>query len=1372
MSSIIVRSARIAMPQGNIANLRVSVDRSLATAGGPAAGVVATAAVTAQGVSLILPQITLYTTWDAPDATTQQAQYTAELVDSLGRVLVRFDGLNPFQLRLANSETTWKEIQDWNEFYRQSKTLTPNDVPGQYDQEPLQIPGNNIFIGGQSNSATDTMGLYAGNADNPPGLRWNVATQLWEFSNNGTTWTSMGSGGGGGTPAGPSGSVQFNDGGSFGGSAGFTYNSVTNSLSLGTAATPGGFRLVGLTGNYWNLASQNPAGNRTLYLPDDVTPDTGNFLFVSTFGATVQTDWSTGLTWSNSTRTLSVTGAINGQLGTLLSNTSNQATAETIHALTNDNSETGFLSLTGSGFATDDLQVASQLYLKGFAGIDQMLFELVDTGAIFRWGINATERARLDNTTGLTLTSPGGANTSGLKFANLTSASPAGASTAYLGVDNSGNVVRAAAPGGGGGAPVDATYLTLTLNGTLTNERVFTLADTTLSEVDGGAGGSYTLGVNQANTFAWTAAHTWNTGTTPGNAISLTKASIGSAGQRDSDRFLIQAKANNGTDWAIETRNYINVVSNDGVGSLWTIDGRNTFAGAGFNTLLTLNISNGDLATPGTLVSGAASTATGALTLFNSAGATSTTLRAGNAASSLAYVLPATDPTLGQVMQATAPSGGISVLSWSDKSATSNGLYRLSGYNLDRGLKKWRAALSNAPQAAANVVVIGDSITCGTGATSYSLCYQQQLQTLLQNRFGAGSSFIGWYVSTSGTGTPDPAFVKTSGAWPDAAQGGLTGKAFSSSNPTDALTVSNVYGTAVEIYTVNNTNTTDSFTVQIDGGAAQTITQSTTGSLATAQVVRNVISMGTAGNHTVRINGPASGSLYVVGIAGRNGTSGVRFYPFGLTGSRSTDWVSTTDNRAQAIAAYAPNLFIIAVNTNDFTFQTSLTTFRANIESLIVAAQAVNSDVLMLVENPNGVGPGPIPQSDYRDVMLSLADQYDCALLDILARWESLAYQAAQGLSTDTVHPTQLGHSDYFRALLDAAITGDVSETANAAQVFSGAVRTTAYGFDNARLGTFAGTSTLILEDSGTQWSIDAAGGLRFVLNFSSVPASLDTSGNLTISGNITANGSSNTKFNTAGGSFGIGVSGTPTGLMVGTTVSVSAQSVNNVRLGLNAGTPSLMLETTSGGGSTWTFDNASGVLRFILNNATVHFAFNSSGNFGIGTSTFGTSAAKVLAIASGTAPTTYPADAVQLMSADYAAGDARLRVYSENGALPVIIGGNAVLAGRQVVAKTGNYTVLIGESNTAFTNSGAAGSVTFTVPGTGVVESYTYEFFRVANQPVVIQLPPGATIQVGASVTTPGGTVTLDAVGSRLRIVQVGASLWMGDLSGAATFA
>jgi len=64
--------------------------------------------------------------------------------------------------------------------------------------------------------------------------------------------------------------------------------------------------------------------------------------------------------------------------------------------------------------------------------------------------------------------------------------------------------------GGGGGAPVNATYLVLSADGTLTAERVFT-PGTTLAAVDGGAGGAYTLNLalaGTAGTYAYPASLT------------------------------------------------------------------------------------------------------------------------------------------------------------------------------------------------------------------------------------------------------------------------------------------------------------------------------------------------------------------------------------------------------------------------------------------------------------------------------------------------------------------------------------------------------------------------------------------------------------------------------------------------------------------------------------------------------------------------------------------------------------------------------------------------------------------------------------------------------------------------------------------------
>jgi len=68
----------------------------------------------------------------------------------------------------------------------------------------------------------------------------------------------------------------------------------------------------------------------------------------------------------------------------------------------------------------------------------------------------------------------------------------------------------------------------------------------------------------------------------------------------------------------------------------------------------------------------------------------------------------------------------------------------------------------------------------------------------------------------------------------------------------------------------------------------------------------------------------------------------------------------------------------------------------------------------------------------------------------------------------------------------------------------------------------------------------------------------------------------------------------------------------------------------------------------------TLRATFDADGNFGLGTSSFGSSAEKVFAIGNGTAPTTSPANATQAWSEDMLgiAGSASLHVRSERGAL------------------------------------------------------------------------------------------------------------------------
>jgi len=77
------------------------------------------------------------------------------------------------------------------------------------------------------------------------------------------------------------------------------------------------------------------------------------------------------------------------------------------------------------------------------------------------------------------------------------------------------------------------------------------------------------------------------------------------------------------------------------------------------------------------------------------------------------------------------------------------------------------------------------------------------------------------------------------------------------------------------------------------------------------------------------------------------------------------------------------------------------------------------------------------------------------------------------------------------------------------------------------------------------------------------------------------------------------------------------------------------------------------------------------NGNLGLGTTTFGTSAVKVLAIKNGTAPSTSPTDTPQIYSADITAGNAAIHTRTENGAIIKLYQETTGVAAATFVANT-----------------------------------------------------------------------------------------------------
>lgn len=116
--------------------------------------------------------------------------------------------------------------------------------------------------------------------------------------------------------------------------------------------------------------------------------------------------------------------------------------------------------------------------------------------------------------------------------------------------------------------------------------------------------------------------------------------------------------------------------------------------------------------------------------------------------------------------------------------------------------------------------------------------------------------------------------------------------------------------------------------------------------------------------------------------------------------------------------------------------------------------------------------------------------------------------------------------------------------------------------------------------------------------------------------------------------------------------------------------------------------------------------------------------------------------------------GDASRR--ADNGAF---FGLNTIssAAGTGVTAKTAAYTLTAAETGKAFSNSGAGGSVTFTLPASPKPGMWFF-FEKVANQNVVVAAGAGATIENAASLTN---STAGDAAKGTLTVVATSTTTW-----------
>lgn len=141
-----------------------------------------------------------------------------EVIDSNGNVVSNF-------LNLTGNVTANKVYSN-NYYYSNGQPFNAN--PGGSNTQ-LQY-NNNGALGGIPNVTWNGSKLSLGNVSNVQILGGDNGYVLQTDGTGNLTWTAQTGGSGNGVPGGANTEIQFNDAGSFGGDAGFTYNKNTNTL--------------------------------------------------------------------------------------------------------------------------------------------------------------------------------------------------------------------------------------------------------------------------------------------------------------------------------------------------------------------------------------------------------------------------------------------------------------------------------------------------------------------------------------------------------------------------------------------------------------------------------------------------------------------------------------------------------------------------------------------------------------------------------------------------------------------------------------------------------------------------------------------------------------------------------------------------------------------------------------------------------------------------------------------------------------------------------------------------------------------------------------------------------------------------------------
>jgi lysophospholipase L1-like esterase len=326
--------------------------------------------------------------------------------------------------------------------------------------------------------------------------------------------------------------------------------------------------------------------------------------------------------------------------------------------------------------------------------------------------------------------------------------------------------------------------------------------------------------------------------------------------------------------------------------------------------------------------------------------------------------------------------------------------------------QKIRAALIKAKtgRARARIITVGDSTTSGVGAPNKLLSYPMQLATEFGARGIPNRSDFSYSIQND-----DPRWVIPA-AWTSASNQMRV-------NNTDSSVLSfTPIKTDVDTFDVflsDGGGASATISLQIDSGAITTFTLGGTNNW-----VKRTLTA-TAGTHTLNMfRSAGTGQVRVVGVEAYSSTAkDLAVLNMGLNASLTSDWGVTGFGYSPRTMAtnLAGDAYIINLGINDADFGGNLTSYAANLQSMITSFKAIG-DVILVFPNPWSGNSSAAVQQQYAAVMYNLSASNDIPLFDLNLRWKDYATVNSLGLMFNTLHPNEAFYNDEARWIATAIL--------------------------------------------------------------------------------------------------------------------------------------------------------------------------------------------------------------------------------------------------------------------------------------------------------------------------------------------------------------